>query len=190
MLTLAIIIITTIFFKGRRSVAPKQAQIDAAWQYVRCRGMNEEICVLVDYSLPSGCNRLWVWDFVGRRVLLECPVAHGRGRGVPPPGSRRDTARFSNEEDSWLSSLGGCRIAERYVGRFGVSYRLDGLDDTNSNVRRRNIVLHGQTGVPSVSVFPLRSRRGKGCFAVAKKNMELLDGLLRSRSDVLLLCCR
>jgi len=188
MLTALLIILSHIFLRGKKATDPSQAQIDAAWQYVNQHDMNREICLLVDYSLPSGCNRLWVWDFTEQHKLFECPVAHGRGKGLTIKSTPKDTAIFSNEPDSWLSSLGHCRIAERYQGHYGVSYRLDGLDDSNSNLRKRNIVLHGYKTVPPKPIFPLPSGRSKGCVMVADKSMAALDSLLQHRSNVLLVC--
>ncbi len=188
MITLLLIILSCIFFRGRRATDPLRAQIVAAERYATMNGMNREICILVDYSLPSGCNRLWVWAFARQQKIFECPVAHGRGHKRKYRCFRKDTARFSNEPESWLSSLGHARIAERYHGRFGTSYRLDGLDSTNSNLRRRAVVLHGHASVPEKSIFPLLSGRSKGCLAVAYRNMARLDSLLRNRKDVLLVC--
>jgi len=188
MLALTLLILSHIFFRGRKATDPIQAQIEAAWQYVLDHSMNREICILVDYSLPSGCNRLWVWDFAQQKKIFECPVAHGRGKGKKCKGGRKDTACFSNEPETWLSSLGHARIAERYEGEFGTSYRLDGLDITNSNLRQRFIVLHGHKSVPEKPIFPLPSSRSKGCLVVANKNMARLDELLQSRQNVLLVC--
>ena len=41
-------------------------------------------------------------------------------------------------------------ISEKYKGQFGLSYRLDGLDETNSNARKRAIVLHRLDCVPDI----------------------------------------
>lgn len=188
MITLLLIILSAIFLHGRKATDPLQAQIAAAERYATENGMNRDICILVDYSIPSGCNRLWVWDFARQQKIFECPVAHGRGRGRQYKGFRRDIACLSNEPESWLSSLGYARIAERYRGQFGTSYRLDGLDATNSNLRQRNIVLHGAVLVPEKPIFPLSSGRSKGCLAVARRNMARLDNLLRGRKNVLLVC--
>ncbi len=186
MIALTLLILSHIFFRGRKATDPIQAQIEAAWQYVLDHGMNQEICLLVDYSLPSGCNRLWVWDFTQQKKIFECPVAHGRGKSKKCQAPHKDTACFSNEPETWLSSLGHACIAERYEGSFGTSYRLDGLDASNSNIRQRCIVLHGHKSVPEKPIFPLPSRRSRGCVVVANKNMAHLDELLKDRKEVLL----
>ncbi|MCQ2274704.1 MAG: murein L,D-transpeptidase catalytic domain family protein [Bacteroidales bacterium] len=181
MIALMLLLLSKILNRGIQC-RPALQQVDEAWQYVNSQGMNTSICILIDYSLPSGCNRLWVWDFDDEEVIFECPVAHGRGRGNIPRG----VAHFSNAEGSWLSSLGKSRIAERYTGRFGTSYRLDGLESTNSNLRPRCVVMHAYHTVPPKPIFPLPSGRSKGCVMVAKRNMEILDQILQNRSNVLL----
>lgn len=181
MIAMLLLILSKILNRGI-VCRPSERRVAEAWQYVNDKGMNTSICILVDYSLPSGCNRLWVWDFDEEEVIFECPVAHGRGKGGIPRGE----ARFSNEEESWLSSLGKSRIAERYTGRFGISYRLDGLDSTNSNIRKRFIVLHAYHTVPPKPIFPLPSGRSKGCLMVAPSNMQTLDKILQGHENVLI----
>lgn len=153
---------------------------EAAAEYCKIYNMNQHLCVLVNYGYPWGKNRLAVWDFDNEKVLYTCPVAHGKGHKL----TRKP--KFSNEEGSWLSSLGKCKIAERYMGKFGVAYRLDGLDETNSNVRKRCVVLHGYKTVPTKAIFPLPIGRSKGCVMVSNKSMELIDKLLINQKDVLL----
>ena len=49
---------------------------------------------------------------------------------------------FSNIEESLQTSLGKFEIANSYVGSFGKSYRLKGLDKTNNLAMQRAIVMH------------------------------------------------
>ena len=151
-----------------------------AAEYCRMNTMNQHLCLLVNYGYPWGKNRLAVWDFDKREVVYTCPVAHGRGHRL----TRKP--QFSNEDGSWLSSLGKCKIAERYEGRFGVSYRLDGLEKSNSNMRTRCVVMHSYWTVPTRPVFPLPIGRSKGCVMVSPKSMQVLDNLLKDQKDVLL----
>lgn len=152
-----------------------------AYAYCQQNGLNTRLCILVDYGIHSGLDRLFVWDFDKQQVVFACPVAHGKGHGQD-----KKTPSFSNDPNSWLSSLGKCRIAERYKGRFGIAYRLDGLEESNSNVRKRCIVLHQFWTVPPYPIHPLYSGRSKGCVMVAKKSMNQLDELLGGEKDVLL----
>ena len=180
MITVILITLLTWFLHKPDTGATLLKHWKQAANYSREYAMNPHLCVLVNYGYPWGKNRLAVWDFDKEEVVYTCPVAHGKGHKF----SRKP--KFSNEEESWLSSLGKCRIAERYEGRFGTSYRLDGLEESNSNMRKRCVVMHSYWTVPTKAVFPLPIGRSKGCVMVSKKSMEVLDNLLKDQKDVLL----
>jgi len=117
---------------------------------------------VIDYSQPSTQPRLWVFDLHAQRLLFEEWVAHGRNTG-------QDRAtRFSNQDGSYMSSLGGFLTEEPYVGHNGYSLRLRGLEPGfNDRARERAIVIHG---APYVSQDLIRSQgrlgRSLGCPAV------------------------
>lgn len=93
---------------------------------------------VIDYSLPSSEKRLWVIDMVRWRVLFHEYVSHGEGSG------EKWAVLFSNEEGSHQSSLGLFRTADTYIGGYGYSLRLDGLEPgVNDRARERRIVMHG-----------------------------------------------
>jgi len=164
----------------RRDDARLEEKAAAALSYCQQQNMNTHLCILVDYSLHSGRNRLFVWDFRQSKVIFECPAAHGRGH------ERQSGVSFSNIEESWLSSKGKCRISERYDGQFGTAYRLDGLESTNSQVRKRCIVLHGYKYVSTKPIYPFKTVGSKGCVMVSPKAMQILDQYLQTEKDVLL----
>jgi hypothetical protein len=70
---------------------------------------------------------------------------------------------FSNKKNSNASSVGFYATGEIYGGKWGRSLRLDGLSETNSNVRARDVVVHGATYVREG-----RAKQGRswGCFAL------------------------
>ena len=166
----------------RRNDARLKEKAVAALSYCRQHGMNTHLCILVDYSLHSGRNRLFIWDFRQSKIVFECPAAHGRGH----ERQRNGGVTFSNVEESWLSSKGKCRISERYDGQFGTAYRLDGLESTNSQVRQRCIVLHSYKYVPTKPIYPFKSVGSKGCVMVSPKAMQILDHYLKTEKNVLL----
>jgi hypothetical protein len=93
--------------------------------------------VIVDYAQPSTAKRLWVVDPDAREVRFNELVAHGKGSG------ENFATVFGNEDGSERTSLGVFRAAETYIGRHGLSLRLDGLDPgTNDRARARTIVIH------------------------------------------------
>lgn len=93
---------------------------------------------VIDYSLPSTDERLWVFDVPSGRVLFKELVAHGRNTG-----ENRATS-FSDVLNSRQSSLGLFVTRDTYVGSNGYSLRMNGLEPGfNGNALDRAIVMHG-----------------------------------------------
>lgn len=139
----------------------------------------ESRLAVIDYSLPSTDERLWVFDLAGERLMYREHVAHGRNSG------HNMTTSFSNVDGSHQSSLGLFRTAETYVGGNGYSMRMDGLEPgVNDNARDRLIVMHGAAYVnPAQAVRQGRLGRSFGCpalrSAVAREVIDVLkDGQL------------
>ena len=152
--------------------------------FCRTNGYNSRIAILVDWSRHSGRNRLVVWDFERGKALMCCPVSHGSG--AQESHVRSAYARHSNRDGSHLSSVGRALVAERYEGRYGVAYRLDGLDVTNSNLRSRCVVLHGWEHTTSFPIWPIATIGSFGCPVLSRRNMRRVDELLCSRRGVIL----
>ena len=104
----------------------------AAELYAFCqeRGFNTRVALMMDLGRHSGRRRFVVWDFQQGRALHSFPASHGSGS--VQSHVRSAYAKCSNEDGSHLSSIGKCLVAERYEGRYGVAYRLDGLEESNS----------------------------------------------------------
>lgn len=149
-----------------------------------CRegGYNEHIAIFIDLSRHSGRCRFVVWDFERERTLLVCPVSHGSGSKISH--KRSAYAQLSNEDGSHLSSVGRALVAERYVGRYGVAYRLDGLDTSNSNLRSRCVVLHSWKHTTSYPIWPIATVGSFGCPVVSQKVMRRLDDILQRYNGV------
>ena len=149
-----------------------------------CRGYNSRIAIFVDLSLHSGRNRFVVWDFVQERPILICPVSHGSGS--QRSHVRSAYARISNNDGSHLSSIGRALIAERYEGRYGIAYRLDGLEDSNSNLRSRCVVLHGWEHTTSYPIWPIATTGSFGCPVLSRRMMSRLDAIIKDEKMVVL----
>ncbi len=112
--------------------------IGNAWAWGATRRLEY---VVVDFTLHSSAEREWVFDLATGELLWHLRVAHGRGStdGV-------DLARavaFSNTSGSHQSSLGVFRSSGTYVGTYGPSFRLEGLEPGfNDQVCVRDIVMH------------------------------------------------
>lgn len=153
-------------------------------EFCRQEGYNTRIALFVDLSRHSGRRRFVVWDFESQRPILCCPVSHGSGSKVSRV--RSAYARLSNDDGSHLSSIGRALVAERYEGRYGVAYRLDGLDATNSNLRPRCVVLHGWEHTTSYPIWPRATVGSFGCPVLSRRRMAEVDALLRGEESVIL----
>ncbi|MBO7195655.1 MAG: murein L,D-transpeptidase catalytic domain family protein, partial [Alistipes sp.] len=94
------------------------------------------------------------------------------------------------EDGSHLSSIGKCLIAERYEGRYGVAYRLDGLEESNSALRERCVVLHGWRYTTPFPIFPFPTVGSWGCPVLSRRAMRIVDELLQREKDVILWMCK
>lgn len=108
------------------------------------------------------------------------------GSGSTKSHVRSAYAHLSNEDGSHLSSVGRALIAERYEGRYGVAYRLDGLDATNSNLRPRCVVLHGWEHTTSYPIWPRATVGSFGCPVLSRRRMAEVDALLMNESGVVI----
>ena len=138
--------------------------INAMQCAVRHGAQPAERLAVIDFSLPSAEQRLWIFDLTRRELLLSDYVAHGSGSG------EFFATEFSNVMGSHQSSLGLFRAAESYDGKHGYSLRMDGLEPgVNDLARDRAIVIHGADYVdPSWIPQYGRIGRSQGCPAVRR----------------------
>lgn len=117
---------------------------------------------VIDFSLPSTEQRMWIFDLRSQTLLLQDLVAHGQGSGDNLASS------FSNVEGSHQSSIGLFRTQESYIGKHGYSLRMDGLEPgINDLARQRAIVIHPANYVdPNWITQYGRIGRSQGCPAV------------------------
>lgn len=161
-----------------------EARAAALRSYCEQEGYNTHLALFVDLSRHSGRCRFMAWDFEQNRPILSSPVSHGSGS---QRSHRRSAyARLSNEDGSHLSSVGRALVAERYEGSYGIAYRLDGLESTNSNLRSRCVVLHGWSYTTSLPIFPIPTVGSFGCPVLSKSVMARVDELLRNQDRVIL----
>ncbi|MBO5831657.1 MAG: murein L,D-transpeptidase catalytic domain family protein [Alistipes sp.] len=153
-------------------------------EFCHSKGYNTDVALFVDLSRHSGRRRFVVWSFECDAPLFACPVSHGSG--ARESHVRSAYASVSNVDGSHLSSLGRALVSERYEGRYGVAYRLDGLDESNSNLRSRCVVLHGWEHTTSNPIFPRATVGSHGCPVLSRKMMQRVDQLLQTHERVVL----
>ena len=122
----------------------------------------QNVLTVIDFSLPSAVKRLWTFDLSERRLLFYEYVAHGMASGED------ETVSFSNEWESYESSIGVYLTDVPYIGKNGYSLRLVGLEPGfNDNAYSRAVVLHGAPYVSEKMIQKFgRLGRSYGCPAV------------------------
>ena len=109
------------------------------YEYLKEAGKleNENILTIADFSLPSSQKRLFVLDMETGELLYHTYVAHGRNSG------KEYAKQFSNQPESFKSSLGFYVTKDTYFGKHGFSMRLEGKEKgINDNAMKRAIVMH------------------------------------------------
>lgn len=128
---------------------------------------NTEYLTVIDMSRSANDHRFFVINLSEKKVEHKSVVAHGRNSGG-------EFARhFSNKEGSFKTSLGFYRTAETYHGKHGLSLRLDGLENSNSNARDRAIVIHAADYVSQNFIEKFgRLGRSLGCPSLPKEGYD------------------
>ena len=128
---------------------------------------NTEYLTVIDMSRSANDHRFFVINLSEKKIEHKSVVAHGRNSGG-------EFARhFSNKEGSFKTSLGFYRTAETYHGKHGLSLRLDGLENSNSNARDRAIVIHAADYVSQHFIEKFgRLGRSLGCPSLPKEGYD------------------
>jgi hypothetical protein len=140
--------------------------------------IRKNILTIIDFSITSKNERMWVIDMNEMKVLHSNLVAHGRNSGEEFASS------FSNSPSSYQSSLGFYVTGDTYIGKHGLSLYLDGVEPgINDNARSREVVMHGADYVSEDFVNRTgRLGRSFGCPSIPMNGHEEIIKLLSKRS--------
>jgi hypothetical protein len=153
-----------------------EKKIDEVKQFLSANNhFNGDIAILIDMRIPSNYFRFFVVDPDSMKVLKKGLVAHGSGSETGTP----DSLRFSNIPNSYMTSLGKYRIGAPYIGSFGRSYKLHGLEPTNNKALERAVVFHRYMCVPDEEQ-PDPICNSLGCPMVSESFFEEVDLLIRN----------
>lgn len=168
---------------------PIQPKALKAKEFCVANGLNTNICILIDMSIHSGKNRLFVYDLKKDSVISSALCSHGCCNNEWAADSTKTTPKFNNIPESHCSSIGKYKIGKRGYSNWGinVNYRLHGLEYTNNNAYSRAIVLHSWEMITENETFPEGTPEGWGCPAVSNQQMRALDSLLKKEKKPLLL---
>ena len=139
-------------------------RVAEALEFCKKHNLNTDYCVFVDFSKHAGKKRYVLYDLNDREVVCSSVCANGLNRN-----------EFSNVEGSNLSSLGKYEVTS-IVGRMRIGEEciiLNGLESTNSNARKRQILIHSYKDVyynPGTYPFNVfRKSLSHGCFVINKR---------------------
>lgn len=154
----------------------------AARQYCVTHHFNSNYFFFADMHLHSGKNRFFIINMQNDSIIDAGLVAHG---SCGPFFSA--TAIFSNEPGCACSCYGRFKVAGKYAGRFGNAYKLYGLDSSNSNAYKRNIVLHSYYEMPDNEIYPGHVCNSQGCPMVSKNFLKRLSSYIDASKKPILL---
>ncbi len=129
-----------------------------------------DIVGIADFGVHSAQRR---FHFVNldRQEVQSYHVSHGTGSDPEHDGWLNN---YSNVEGSNATSRGAYVTWEWYVGRYGTSVRLGGLDPTNDAALRRYIVMHRAKYAEPTHIDRWgRLGRSNGCFALGEEQFRI-----------------
>lgn len=140
---------------------------------------NSRYITIVDMGMHSSKKRFYLID-LAKGTVERHNVAHGAGSD---PDKNGYATKFSNTQDSHMTSLGFYVTLGTYSGNNGYSMRLRGLESSNSNAERRAVVLH-----PANYVSDANGKAGMswGCPAVDPKYSKSIINKVKGGSLLLI----
>ena len=162
-----------------------EKRAEAALKFARHHNMNEHYALFVDYSIPSGTPRMFVWDFHQKTIIASTYVMHGTGEG-----STAKRPRFSNRPGSNCSALGRFLVTKEHGNINKDGFRLKGMDSDNQTAYERGLLIHSTFWVDRycwMKYIPLRGKSCSGCVTVSSRGMDYLGKLINKEEKPLLL---
>lgn len=150
--------------------------------YAKQNGYNTETGFLFDIQKSSGSKRFYVYDFKRNKIIHKGLVTHGNcGEAFLAEN------KYGNTVGCNCSSLGKYKIGKKYYGKFGLAYKLHGLNKTNDKAFERFVVLHAHSCVPDDEVNPYPICQSNGCPTVAPNFLQTLSTYIDESKKPLLL---
>ena len=160
-----------------------------AENFCKANNFNADYYILIDLSIHSGRNRLFVYNFRNKKNDFEKLVTHGSCDIFSDNETKWEKAKFSNKIDSHCSSIGKYSIGSKGYSKWGINikYWLNGLEKSNNNAVARVTVLHSWEAVADKEIYPEYAPLSWGCPAVSNDFLTVLDVKLQATTQPVLL---
>lgn len=146
------------------------------------KNLDTRYCFLLDLQIHNGKKRFFVYDMQKDSILHAGLVTHGDCRE-----QYLSDVLYSNQQGSQCSSVGRYKVGVQYKGIFGKSYRLHGLDSSNSNAYKRSVVMHSHECIPEKEIYPDQICNSQGCPTVAPAFLKTISSYIdQSKKPILL----
>lgn len=159
-----------------------KAKAREAHKFCKENNMNQDFSILIDMSIHSGKKRLFIYDFNKNKIIASYLVSHGCCESPWTDDQTKTSPTFSNVPNSHCSSLGKYKLGERGWSSYGINikYLLIGLESSNNNALKRDVVFHSWDLVGDDETYPQGTPEGWGCPAVSNNAFREIDRLLQS----------
>ena len=149
--------------------------------FAETKGCSTRLGILVDMTVASRKKRFFVVNLQNDSVLVSGLCAHGQGDDV-----NREEVVFSNKPGSYCTSEGRYKLGIKFQGDYGTGYILHGLDSTNSNALKREIVFHYYFKVADKEDANVVCR-SNGCPMVSETTFRVTEKLIDAEGKPVLM---
>ena len=171
----------SVITKSHQPYLKLKGKASDARSFVKENNYNADFCFLIDLSLPSYQKRFFIYDLKKDSIVNSGLVTHGNCNEY-----WLEERKYGNTVGCGCSSLGKYKVGYSYQGKFGLAFKLYGLDKTNDNAFKRYVVLHAHSCVPETEI-DTDICQSNGCPTVSPGFLEVLDPMIRnSRKPILL----
>ena len=163
------------------SFASLYNQAEKLKHYAQKKGFDTNYAFMIDMGMKSGKKRFFVMDLNTMTIEKRGIVAHGRGNS-----NFTLNKTYSNAGSSNSTSMGIYKVGSASKGNYGISYRLFGLEESNSNVQKRALILNGMNCIPQEeSDSPIC--QSEGCPSLSPAFLKEISKIIDSRNKPMLL---
>jgi hypothetical protein len=150
------------------AVSVAKERMEQAKGFTIRHSCNNDYVIFIDMSVPSDKKRWYVVQLDSMKVIYSTYVAHGKGSG-----QGKNATKFSDVPGSYCTALGKYKITGSCYGEHGLSYILDGLEESNKNALSRSIIIHSAWYVSGDFVAKYdRCGSSWGCPAISAEALK------------------